>query len=56
MVVDPELAMTGKPTVIHEDFPNNLAVPLVPSGTGVRPTARRWTTRRSTRRLPRPRS
>ena len=34
-VVDPELAMTGKPTVIHEGFPNNLAVPLVPSGTGV---------------------
>jgi len=36
-VVDPELAMTGKPTVIHEKFPNNLAVPLVPSGTGVKP-------------------
>jgi aerobic carbon-monoxide dehydrogenase large subunit len=36
-VVDPELAMTGKPTVIHPDFPNNLAVPLVPSGTGVTP-------------------
>ncbi len=36
-VVDPELAMTGKPTVIHPDFPNNLAVALVPSGTGVRP-------------------
>jgi carbon-monoxide dehydrogenase large subunit len=36
-VVDPELAMTGKPTVIHEKFPNNLAVPLVPSGTGVTP-------------------
>ena len=35
VVVDPELAMTGKPTVIHPDFPNNLAVPLVPSGTGV---------------------
>jgi len=34
-VVDPELAMTGKPTVIHADFPNNLAVALVPSGTGV---------------------
>jgi aerobic carbon-monoxide dehydrogenase large subunit len=34
-VVDPELAMTGKPTVLHEGFPNNLAVPLVPSGTGV---------------------
>jgi carbon-monoxide dehydrogenase large subunit len=33
--VDPELAMTGQPTVIHPDFPNNLAVALVPSGTGV---------------------
>jgi len=37
VVVDPELAMTGKPTVIHADFPNNLAVALVPSGTGVAP-------------------
>ncbi len=36
-VVDPELAMTGKPVVIHEKFPNNLSVPLVPSGTGVTP-------------------
>jgi len=36
-VVDVEEAMTGKPTVIHPDFPNNLAVPLVPSGTGVTP-------------------
>jgi aerobic carbon-monoxide dehydrogenase large subunit len=35
-VVDVERAMTGQPTVIHGDFPNNLAVPLVPSGTGVR--------------------
>ena len=34
-VVDLELAMTGKPTVIHPDFANNLAVALVPSGTGV---------------------
>ena len=34
-VVDPELAMSGKPAVIHADFPNNLAVALVPSGTGV---------------------
>jgi len=34
-VVDPEQAMVGKPTVIHPDFPNNLAVALVPSGTGV---------------------
>src|SRR6266702_3304969 len=37
-VVDLELAMTGKPTVIHPAFPNNLAVALVPSGTGVSPT------------------
>jgi carbon-monoxide dehydrogenase large subunit len=36
-VVDVEQAMTGQPTVIHPDFPNNLAVPLVPSGTGVTP-------------------
>lgn len=35
VVVDPELAMAGKPTVIHPGFPNNLAVALVPSGTGV---------------------
>jgi carbon-monoxide dehydrogenase large subunit len=35
VVVDPEPAMTGKPAVIHPDFPNNLAVPFVPSGTGV---------------------
>ena len=34
-VVDLEQAMTGQPTVIHADFPNNLAVALVPSGTGV---------------------
>jgi carbon-monoxide dehydrogenase large subunit len=34
-VVDLELAMTGKPTVIHPAFPNNLAVALIPSGTGV---------------------
>src|SRR4249920_3120955 len=34
-VVDLELAMTGQPVVIHEAFPNNLAIALVPSGTGV---------------------
>jgi carbon-monoxide dehydrogenase large subunit len=34
-VVDPEMAMTGTPTIIHADFPNNLALPLLPSGTGV---------------------
>ncbi len=37
-VVDPELAMQGKPTVIHEGFPNNLALPYLPMGTGVDPT------------------
>ena len=36
-VVDVEQAMTGKPTLIHPDFANNLAVALVPSGTGVTP-------------------
>src|SRR5436305_13921838 len=36
-VVDVEQAMIGKPTVIHAAFPNNLAVALVPSGTGVAP-------------------
>ena len=36
-VIDPEVAMTGKPVQIHKDFPNNLAVALVPSGTGVPP-------------------
>ena len=34
-VVDPEQAMTGQPTQIHADFENNLAVALVPGGTGV---------------------
>src|SRR5438067_405334 len=34
-VVDVELAMTGKPTVIYPALPNNSAVPLVPAGTGV---------------------
>src|ERR687891_927391 len=33
-VVDLELAMTGKPTVIHTAFPNNIAVEVPPSGTG----------------------
>jgi carbon-monoxide dehydrogenase large subunit len=36
-VIDTEQAMTGQPTQIHKDFANNLAVPLVPSGTGVAP-------------------
>src|SRR6516165_8481048 len=36
-VVDVEEAMRGKPTVIHPDFADNLAVALVPGGTGVTP-------------------
>lgn len=38
-VIDPERAMAGDPTVIHEAFPNNLAVPYVPGGTGFDPVA-----------------
>ena len=34
-VVDPEVAMTGQPTVIHPDFANNIALPTIPGGTGV---------------------
>ena len=34
-VVDPELAVTGQPVVIHPAFANNVAVGPVPSGTGV---------------------
>ena len=33
-VVDPEMALTGKPAVLHPAFPNNIAL-QVPSGTGV---------------------
>ena len=33
-VVDPEMAVTGKPAVLHSAFPNNIAL-QVPSGTGV---------------------
>ncbi len=36
-VVDTEQSMTGQPAQIHADFENNLAVALVPSGTGVSP-------------------
>jgi carbon-monoxide dehydrogenase large subunit len=36
-VVDPEVAMTGKPVVIHEQFANNVALGPIPSGTGVAP-------------------
>jgi aerobic carbon-monoxide dehydrogenase large subunit len=39
-VVDPEQAMTGKPTVIHADFPNNIALPEMPSGTGAGPSGK----------------
>ncbi len=38
-VIDPERAMTGEPAIIHEAFPNNLAVPYVPGGTGFDPVA-----------------
>ena len=34
-VVDPETAMTGEPAVLHADFPNNVALGPLPSGTGV---------------------
>ena len=34
-VVDLELAMTGKPVLLHSGFPNNVAVEVPPSGTGV---------------------
>jgi carbon-monoxide dehydrogenase large subunit len=34
-VIDPEKAMQGIPAVIYPDFPNNISVPSMPSGTGV---------------------
>ncbi|MBI2188526.1 MAG: molybdopterin-dependent oxidoreductase, partial [Acidobacteria bacterium] len=34
-VVDPELAMTGTPAIIHSEFENNVALPPLPNGTGV---------------------
>ena len=34
-VVDPEAAMTGRPAVLHADFPNNVALGPLPAGTGV---------------------
>ena len=37
-VVDLELAMSGKPALVHADFPNNLAVVVPPSGTGCNAT------------------
>ena len=35
VAVDPEQAMTGQPVVLHADFPNNLMLGPLPSGTGV---------------------
>ena len=35
VVVDPEQAMTGQPVVLHADFPDNLMLGPLPSGTGV---------------------
>ena len=35
VVVDPEQGMTGKPAVLHADFPDNLMLASVPMGTGV---------------------
>ena len=34
-VVDPERALMGQPALIHDGYPNNLAIPVVSSGTGV---------------------
>ena len=34
-VVDPEAALTGQPAILHADFPNNVAVGPLPTGTGV---------------------
>ena len=36
VAVDPEQAMTGQPVVLHADFPDNLMLGPLPSGTGVR--------------------
>jgi aerobic carbon-monoxide dehydrogenase large subunit len=36
-VIETEQSMTGKPAQIHKDFPNNIALPTFPSGTGVSP-------------------
>ena len=35
VAVDPEQAMTGQPVVLHADFPDNLMLGPLPSGTGV---------------------
>ena len=34
-VVDPEAALSGRPALLHADFPNNHAVGPLPAGTGV---------------------
>jgi carbon-monoxide dehydrogenase large subunit len=39
-VIDTELAMTGQPALVHEQFPNNIAVGPFPSGTGVAPNGK----------------
>ncbi len=36
-VVDPDLALTGRPGLVHEGFANNVALGPFPSGTGVSP-------------------
>ena len=33
--IDPEVALTGTPAVIHADFPDNIALGPLPGGTGV---------------------
>ena len=40
-VVDPEKALQGKPTLVHEKFANNVALGPIPSGTGVSPDGKR---------------
>jgi carbon-monoxide dehydrogenase large subunit len=37
-VIDTEQAMTGQPGLVHADFPNNIALPEMHSGTGVSET------------------
>ena len=39
-VVDPEQAMTGQPGLVHDGFPNNIAIGPIPSGTGVAPNGK----------------
>ena len=40
-VVDPELALTGQPALVHDEFPNNLAVTRV-SGTDADPLTQKY--------------